>query len=85
MPIASYFHETAGKWYRKVHMTPEDVLYAADELNCKVMIPWVYVNASWKIGDKSSHAPLFRLLGQYQQLNSKVPLVILNEGDQVEL
>ncbi|MBD1584825.1 MBL fold metallo-hydrolase [Pseudoalteromonas sp. S16_S37] len=85
MPIASYFHETAGKWYRKVHMTPEDALYAADELNCKVMIPWGYGNASWKMGDKSSHAPLFRLLGQYQQLNSQVPLIILNEGEHVGL
>ncbi|BBN81690.1 hypothetical protein PA25_16750 [Pseudoalteromonas sp. A25] len=85
MPIASYFHETAGKWYRKVHMTPEDALYAANELNCKVMIPWGYGNASWKMGDKSSHAPLFRLLGQHKSLKSKVPLIILNEGERIKL
>ncbi|CAH9061798.1 hypothetical protein PSECIP111951_02563 [Pseudoalteromonas holothuriae] len=85
MPIASYFHKTAGRWYRKVHMTPEDALYAAQELNCKVMIPWGYGNASWKMGDKSSHAPLFRLLGQYPQIHSKTPLIILNEGERIEL
>ncbi|WP_440054442.1 MBL fold metallo-hydrolase [Pseudoalteromonas sp. T1lg65] len=85
MPIASYFHEEHGEWYRKVHMTPEDALYAANELNCKVMIPWGHGNASWKMGDKSSHAPLFRLLGQYQQLNTKIPLIVLNEGEKVSL
>lgn len=85
LPIASYHHETEGDWYRYVHTTPEDALVAADELGCKVMIPWGYGNASWLMGDISSHSPLLRLLHMQQQLNSQVPLLILNEGDTVAL
>lgn len=85
LPIASYHHETDGDWYRYVHTTPEDALTAAQELGCKVMIPWGYGNASWQMGDHSSHSPLLRLLHMQQQLQSTVPLLILNEGDSVAL
>ncbi|MDP2716989.1 MBL fold metallo-hydrolase [Rheinheimera sp.] len=81
LPIASYH----GPNYRAVHMTPEDALVVADELGCKVMIPWGYGNASWQMGDISSHSPLLRLLHMQQQLDSQVPLLILNEGDSVAL
>lgn len=85
LPIASYHHEENGDWYRYVHTTPEDALVAAAELGCKVMIPWGYGNASWQMGDISSHSPLLRLLHMQQQLQSTVPLLILNEGDSVSL
>jgi len=85
MPIASYYHEENGKWYRYVHTTPEDSLNAAEELNCKVMIPWGYGNSSWQMGDHSSHSALLRLLHMQKQMNSQVPLYILNEGEQVSL
>ena len=81
LPIASYH----GPNYRSVHMTPEDALLVAGELGCKVMIPWGYGNASWQMGDHSSHSPLLRVLNMQQQLNSQVPLLILNEGDKVAL
>ncbi|GAA0854586.1 hypothetical protein GCM10009114_11010 [Aliiglaciecola litoralis] len=84
IPIASYFHSEQGDWYRYVHTTPEDALVAADELNCKVMIPWGYGNASWKMGDLSSHSALQRLLHMVKQLDTKTPLYILNEGEQVQ-
>ncbi|TRY33489.1 MBL fold metallo-hydrolase [Aliiglaciecola sp. M165] len=84
IPIASYFHEEHGQWYRYVHTTPEDALTAAQELNCKVMIPWGYGNASWKMGDHSSHSPLLRLLHMHDEMNSQIPLHILNEGESVE-
>jgi L-ascorbate metabolism protein UlaG (beta-lactamase superfamily) len=83
MPIASYFHQENGAWYRYVHTTPEDALVAAQELNCKVMIPWGYGNASWKMGDHSSHSALLRLLNMHKEMNSKIPLHILNEGEEV--
>ena len=83
MPIASYFHKESGDWYRYVHTTPEDALVAAQELNCKVMIPWGYGNASWQMGDHSSHSPLLRLLKMHKEMNSKIPLQVLNEGDEV--
>lgn len=85
LPIASYFHEQDGEWYRYVHTTPEDALVAAKELNCQVMIPWGYGNSSWKMGDRSSHSPLLRLLHMHRKLNSDVPLLILNEGGHVAL
>ncbi|GAB3017530.1 MBL fold metallo-hydrolase [Bowmanella dokdonensis] len=85
LPIASYHHEQYARWYRYVHTTPEDALTAADELGCKVMIPWGYGNASWQMGDKSSHSALLRLLSMRKQMDSRVPLLILNEGQQVSL
>ncbi|MCC5826820.1 MBL fold metallo-hydrolase [Alkalimonas sp.] len=85
LPIASYHHEEYSDWYRYVHTTPEDALVAADELGCKVMIPWGYGNASWQMGDHSSHSPLLRLLHMQQQMQSQVPLYILNEGEEVVL
>jgi len=85
LPIASYHHEEHADWYRYVHTTPEDALVAAKELGCKVMIPWGYGNASWQMGDISSHSPLLRLLHMQQQLKSQVPLMILNEGESVQL
>ncbi|GGO69570.1 MBL fold metallo-hydrolase [Bowmanella pacifica] len=85
IPVASYHHEEQGTWYRYVHTTPEDALIAAEELGCKSMIPWGYGNASWGMGDISSHSPLLRLLAMYDKLDSQVPLLILNEGDEVSL
>ncbi|MDP4535607.1 MBL fold metallo-hydrolase [Alkalimonas collagenimarina] len=85
IPVASYHHDEHTEWYRYVHTTPEDALVAADDLGCKVMIPWGYGNASWQMGDHSSHSPLLRLLHMQQQLDSQVPLLILNEGDSVQL
>lgn len=85
MPIASYYSEDNGKWYRYVHTTPEDALTAVQELNCKVMIPWGYGNSSWQMGDRSSHSPLLRLLHMYNEMDSQIPLYILNEGESVAL
>jgi L-ascorbate metabolism protein UlaG (beta-lactamase superfamily) len=83
MPIASYYHKENAAWYRYVHTTPEDALVAAQELNCKVMIPWGYGNASWKMGDHSSHSALLRLLNMHKEMNSTIVLRILNEGEEV--
>lgn len=85
LPIASYYHKENSDWYRYVHTTPEDALVAAQELNCKVMIPWGYGNSSWKMGDHSSHSPLLRLLKMHKEMNSTIPLYILNEGEEVTL
>jgi len=85
MPIASYYHEESSNWYRYVHTTPEDALTAAQDLNCKVMIPWGYGNSSWKMGDHSSHSALLRLLHMYDEMDAKTPLYIFNEGEQIAL
>ena len=83
LPIASYYHPEYSKWYRYVHTTPEDALLAADELGCSVMIPWGYGNASWRMGDRSSHSPLVRLLNMHKLVNQSQTLHIMNEGDTV--
>lgn len=85
IPIASYHHEKHGDWYRYVHTNPEDALVAAQDLNCKTMIPWGYGNVSWKMGDHSSHSALIRLLNLYPNASYQVPLIILNEGESVKL
>ncbi|MCV2885127.1 MBL fold metallo-hydrolase [Aestuariibacter sp. AA17] len=83
LPIASYFHEEYGEWYRYVHTTPEDTLMAAKELQCGVVIPWGFGKHSWKMGDISSHSALTRLLNMYEKIDTPPPLFILNEGDSV--
>ena len=85
IPIASYYSEESPNWYRYVHTTPEDALTAAQALNCKIMIPWGYGNASWKMGDHSSHSALLRLLHMHNKMDSQIPLYILNEGESVAL
>lgn len=82
LPIASYQASNPEHHYRPVHMTPEDALVAAKELGCKVMVPWGYGNASWQMGDLSSHSALQRLLTVYDRTQD-VPLWIFNEGEQV--
>ncbi|WP_457934334.1 MBL fold metallo-hydrolase [Pseudoalteromonas sp. SCSIO 43210] len=85
MPIASYYSKDDPNWYRYVHTTPEDALNAAQELNCRVMIPWGYGNSSWKMGDHSSHSALLRLLHMVKKMDAKTPLYILNEGESISL
>lgn len=85
IPIASYHHEEHGDWYRYVHTKPEDALVAANDLQCKLMIPWGYGNASWQMGDHSSHSALIRLLNLDAEQHTMPPLLILNEGDSVQL
>ena len=42
----------------------------------------LYGNASWMMGDKTSHSALFRLMKMKKQLNPAMPWIILNEGEQ---
>lgn len=83
LPIASYFSENDPKWYREVHTTPEDALTAAKDLGCRVVVPWGYGNRSWRMGDKTSHSALFRLLHMNDKLNNDIPLYLLNEDEEV--
>ena len=85
MPIASYYSEESPNWYRYVHTTPEDALNAANDLNCKVMIPWGFGNSTWKMGDRTSHSALLRLLHMVDEMNSQTLLYILNEGESISL
>ena len=79
LPIASYYSPTSPKWYRYVHMTPEDAITAANELECQVMIPWGYGNASWGMGDVSSHSALTRFLNMLEVMPLKAKVIVLDE------
>ena len=81
LSIASYYSEESPEWYRYVHLTPEDALTAAAELNCKVFIPWGYGNASWGMGDLSSHSALTRFLNMAEKFGTSAEIVILKEGE----
>lgn len=81
LPIGSYHSKESPEWYRYVHMTPEDALVAAGDLNCKVLIPWGYGNASWGMGDISSHSALTRFLNMVEKVGTSAEIVILNEGE----
>ncbi|PKF54791.1 hydrolase [Alteromonadales bacterium alter-6D02] len=62
MPIIAY-HE--GK--RSVHMSPEDAIKAAEDLGCKIFVPWGY--GTWTLGCEHANEPLRRLelaIGQTQ-------------------
>jgi L-ascorbate metabolism protein UlaG (beta-lactamase superfamily) len=83
IPIASYHHEIHQKWYRYVHTRPEDAIAAADDLACKITIPWGYGNHSWQMGDLSSHSALFRLKHVLTQIPTTTQFYILNEGEEV--
>lgn len=85
LPIASYYHPTDGEWYRYVHTTPEDAIIAAQDLNCKMVIPWGYGNKTWLMGDIDSHSALKRLLHMNEKMQANLPLYILNEGESVRL
>ncbi|KKO45936.1 hypothetical protein WG68_07980 [Arsukibacterium ikkense] len=81
LPIGSYH----GPNYRNAHLAPEDALTVAQELNCRAMIPWGYGNYSWNMGDISSHSALKRLLTMYQREQPEVQLLVLNEGEGINL
>mgnify|MGYP001356076744 FL=1 len=52
---------------------------AANELECQVMIPWGYGNASWGMGDVSSHSALTRFLNMLEVMPLKAKVIVLDE------
>ena len=85
IPIASYHHQEYETWYRYVHTRPEDAIAAANDLKCKVTIPWGYGNASWQMGDLSSHSALFRLLHTLKSVPTNTQFYIMNEGESIKM
>ena len=75
LPIASYH----GPNYRAVHMTPEDALMVADELGCKVMIPWGY--GTWALGYEHVNEPLRRLAQAVEDINPDFIVKALKMGE----
>ncbi|WDE00334.1 MBL fold metallo-hydrolase [Thalassomonas actiniarum] len=54
MPVVAYHARM-----RAVHMSPEDAIQAANDLGCKVFVPWGY--GTWTLGCEHVHEPLRRL------------------------
>ncbi|AOT06832.1 MBL fold metallo-hydrolase [Pseudoalteromonas luteoviolacea] len=76
MPIVAY-HESK----RRVHMSPEDAIKAADDLGCKVFIPWGY--GTWTLGCEHVHEPLRRLALAAEQTPPNFIIKTLKMGESV--
>jgi len=74
MPIAAY-----GKHYRSMHLSPEDALKAAQDLHCKVFIPWGY--GTWQLGFEHVNEPLRRLAYAAKELNPSFKVRVLGTGE----
>jgi len=74
MPIIAY-HE--GK--RSFHMSPEDAIRAAEDLDCKVFIPWGY--GTWTLGCEHVHEPLRRLDLALKQSKPSFAVKVLKMGE----
>ncbi|KAF7774548.1 hypothetical protein PCIT_a1012 [Pseudoalteromonas citrea] len=75
MPIIAY-----PRGARKMHMSPEDAVQAAQDLGCKVFIPWGY--GTWALGFEHVNEPLRRLERAVQDMkpNFIVKTLLVGQG-----
>lgn len=74
MPITAY-----GKHFRSVHLSPEDALKAAQDLHCKIFIPWGY--GTWQLGFEHVNEPLRRLAYAAKELKPNFTVRVLGIGE----
>lgn len=74
MPIVAYHAKM-----RSVHMSPEDAIKAAEDLGCKVFVPWGY--GTWTLGCEHVHEPLRRLDLAIKQSNPNFIIKKLKMGE----
>ncbi|MBE0366655.1 MBL fold metallo-hydrolase [Pseudoalteromonas aurantia] len=76
MPIVAYDHN-----YRSIHLAPEDAVKAAQDLACKVFIPWGY--GTWLLGYEHVNEPLRRLKKAFKDINPNMHLKIMQIGESI--
>ena len=76
MPIIAYDYT-----YRSIHFAPEDAVKAAQDLACKVFIPWGY--GTWLLGYEHVNEPLRRLQKAFDDIKPEMTLKILKIGESV--
>ncbi|KZN35973.1 hypothetical protein N480_18455 [Pseudoalteromonas luteoviolacea S2607] len=74
MPIVTY-----GKHFRSVHLSPEDALQAAQDLQCKVFVPWGY--GTWQLGFEHVNEPLRRLAYAAKTFKPNFKVRVLGMGE----
>lgn len=76
MPIVAYPGPA-----RKMHMAPEDAVKAAQDLNCKIFIPWGF--GTWSLGYEHVNEPLRRLAIAVQDINPDFIVKPLKMGEHI--
>jgi len=74
MPIVAYPGPA-----RKMHLAPEDAVKAAQDLGCKVFVPWGY--GTWSLGYEHVNEPLRRLAKAIEDLKPEFMLKTLKIGE----
>jgi len=74
MPIVAYPGPA-----RKMHLSPEDAIRAAQDLNCKVFVPWGY--GTWSLGYEHVNEPLRRLSRAMEDIKPDFIIKTLKIGE----
>lgn len=74
MPIVAYPGPA-----RKMHLAPEDAIKAAQELSCKVFVPWCY--GTWSLGYEHVNEPLRRLAKAIEDIKPEFVVKTLKIGE----
>jgi len=77
MPIVAYSGPA-----REMHLAPEDAVKAAQDLKCKVFIPWGY--GTWSLGYEHVNEPLRRLAKAVEDMKPDFMLKILKMGQSLD-
>lgn len=76
MPIVAYPGPA-----RKMHLSPEDAIKAAQDLDCKVFIPWGY--GTWSLGYEHVNEPLRRLAKAVEDVKPNFIVKPLKMGEHI--
>lgn len=74
MPIVAYPGPA-----RKMHLAPEDAIKAAQDLGCKLFIPWGY--GTWSLGYEHVNEPLRRLAKAAEHIKPNFMIKYLKMGE----
>ncbi len=77
MPIVAYPGPA-----RKMHLSPEDAIRAAQDLGCRVFIPWGY--GTWSLGYEHVNEPLRRLAKVVEDVKPDFIVKPLKVGEHVD-
>jgi N-acyl-phosphatidylethanolamine-hydrolysing phospholipase D len=77
MPIVAYPGPA-----RKNHLSPEDAIKAAQDLNCKVFIPWGY--GTWSLGYEHVNEPVRRLTKAVEDIKPNFKVYTLKMGEKID-
>ena len=77
MPVVAYPGPA-----RKMHMAPEDAIQAAQDLGCKIFVPWGY--GTWSLGYEHVNEPLRRLAKAVEDIKPDFIVKPLKMGEKLD-